>query len=77
MHPESNLAIKIHLYQCIDQGRIQDFRQGGGGGGGGGCCPLSANSTSGGVLSAFGQFYERGGGQGFWTKEGVVNPKTP
>ena len=39
----------------------------------------------GGVLSAFGRFYERGGGgggccpcayetQGFWTKEGVVNP---
>ena len=57
---------------CMGQGRIQYFRQGGGGGGG----VLMNNKTSG----------EGGGGgccpracekQGFWTKEGVVNPKTP
>ena len=75
------------------QGRIQDFRQGmnnktsGGGGGvlsvygqfherggGGWCCPLSADSPSGGGEGCCPRACKK---QGFWTKEGVVNPKTP
>ena len=49
-----------------------DSTSGGGGGGGGGCCPLSADSTSGGGCCP--RACET---QGFKTKEGVVNPKTP